>query len=382
MPSHSHVPKPIATTAATADNRVVMTLDAGGTNLRFSAIQSGKAVVPSVAMPANGADLDLCLAGIVSGFRRIRDACPVPPSAISFAFPGPADYPNGVIGDLWNLPGFRGGVALGPMLREKFGVPAYINNDGDLFAYGEAIAGLLPHVNGLLEKVGSRKRYRNLFGVTLGTGFGAGIVRKGELMLGDNSLGSEVWLLRNKREPQTSAEEGASIRAVRRAYAELTGTPFDTAPEPKTIFEIGMGRAPGNQEAARESFRRMGEVVGSAIADVLTLIDGLAVIGGGLSGAAPLFMPAIMAELNGTYVAPDGSAFRRLTALAFNLDEEADLREFLVDGTIRVPVPGSTQKAWYDTAPRVGIGLSRLGTSEAVAIGAYAFALRMLDSGN
>ena len=103
-------------------------------------------------------------------------------------FPGPADYPNGIIGDLGNLPGFRGGVALGPMLEEKFGIPVFINNDGDLFVYGEAIAGFLPYVNGLLEKAGSPKRYKNLFGVTLGTGFGGGIVRDGELFIGDNSM--------------------------------------------------------------------------------------------------------------------------------------------------------------------------------------------------
>jgi len=33
----------------------------------------------------------------------------------------------------------------------------------------------------------------------------------------------------------------------------------------------------------------------------------------------------------------------------------------------------------YDPLLRVGVGVSRLGTSEAVAIGAYAFALRKLD---
>jgi glucokinase len=49
----------------------------------------------------------------------------------------------GIIGDLENLPTFKGGVALGPMLEEIFNIPVFINNDGDLFAYGEAIAGLL-----------------------------------------------------------------------------------------------------------------------------------------------------------------------------------------------------------------------------------------------
>lgn len=62
------------------------------------------------------------------------------PAAISFAFPGPADYPNGIIGGwLPNFPSFRDGVALGPFLQEKFGVPVFINNDGDLFAYALAL---------------------------------------------------------------------------------------------------------------------------------------------------------------------------------------------------------------------------------------------------
>ena len=192
------------------------------------------------------------------------------------------------------------------MLEEQFGIPIFINNDGDLFVYGEAIAGFLPYVNGLLEKAGSPKRYKNLFGVTLGTGFGGGIVRNGELFIGDNSMAGEVWLLRNKLHPEMNAEEGASIRAVRRVYAEKAGIPFEQAPEPKDIFDIGTGAKPGDQAAAGEAFRRLGEVVGDAMAQALTLVDGLAVIGGGISGAAPLFLPALVDELNGTYTSPKG----------------------------------------------------------------------------
>jgi len=106
-----------------ADSRVVMTLDAGGTSFRFSAIRACKPVVNTITMPAAIDDLKDCLMRLVEGFRRIQASCPEPPAAISFGFPGPADYPNGIIGDLGNLPAFRGGVALGPILEEQFGVP-------------------------------------------------------------------------------------------------------------------------------------------------------------------------------------------------------------------------------------------------------------------
>lgn len=360
------------------DQRVVMTLDAGGTSFRFAAMRGGKPVTETVTMPSNADHLETCLANLVEGFTRVKAKCPGTPVAISFAFPGPADYPNGIIGDLPNLPAFRGGIALGPMLQEKFGIPVFINNDGDLFVYGEAIGGLLPHVNQQLEKAGSPKRYRNLFGITLGTGFGGGIVHNGELFSGDNSVAGEVWLLRNKLAPTMNAEEGACIRAVRRVYAERAGIRFEESPEPKIIGEIARGEVAGNKDAAIEAFQRLGEVAGDAMGNALTLIDGLAVIGGGIAGAWPLFLPALVAELNSPYTGPNGNQFRRLASAAFNLEDPADLQKFLQGETREIPVPGTNRTIKYDPLQRIGVGMSRLGTSEAIAIGAYAFALKHL----
>lgn len=368
------------------DSRVVMTLDAGGTSLRFSAMRGGSPLVETIAMPSCPHDLKDCLMRLVKGFRRVQESCPEPPAAISFAFPGPADYPRGIIGDLGNLPCFRGGVALGPMLEDNFEIPVFINNDGDLFAYGEAIGGFLPCVNDLLAKAGSPKRFSNLLGVTIGTGLGGGIVHKGELFLGDNSIAGEMWLLRNKLSPGMNAEEGASIRAVRRVYAECAGESFAAAPEPVEIHKIALDQWMGNKAAAVEAFRRLGETVGDAIANALTLVDGLVVIGGGLSGAAPLFLPTLVAELNGEYALPDGKRIPRLASRAFNLEDPDQLAEFL-KGSVReieLPqyisiMPGKARTLKYDPLQRVGVGLSRLGTSEAVAVGAYAFALQKLD---
>ena len=130
------------------------------------------------------------------------------------------------------------------MLEAHFHIPVYINNDGDLFVYGEAIAGLLPDINGKLKAAGSPKRYKNIFGVTLGTGFGGGMVSNDEMFVGDNSAGFEIWVIRNKRNPKSFAEEGSSIRAVRGSYARLTGTDANKAPEPKDIFDIAKGEKP------------------------------------------------------------------------------------------------------------------------------------------
>lgn len=359
------------------DSRAVMTLDAGGTGLKFSAIRSNELVVQPISIPSEAHDLSRCLANIVEGFRRVREQLNEPPVAISFAFPGPADYPAGVVNNENNLPAFKGGVALGPMLADTFGIPAFINNDGDLFVYGEAISGFLPYVNGLLEQAGSPKRYQNLFGITLGTGLGGGIVRKGELFIGDNSMAGEVWLSRNKLDPGINSEEGASIRAVRRVYAREAGIAFDDAPEPKAIFEIGMGLREGNRAAAVEAFRCLGEVAGDVVAQAVTLLDSLVVIGGGISAAAPLFMPPLMAAVNGVYQR-DGQPLRRVVARGFNIDDPAEREIFLKGEARELKVPGSGRVIHYDPLQRFAVGLARLETSQAVALGAYAFALSQL----
>ena len=56
----------------TNDNRIVMTLDAGGTNFVFSAIQGGKEIADPVVLPACADCLDKCLGNLVEGFRFSR----------------------------------------------------------------------------------------------------------------------------------------------------------------------------------------------------------------------------------------------------------------------------------------------------------------------
>jgi glucokinase len=320
------------------------------------------------------------MAAIVAGFEEVAARAGAPPSAISFAFPGRADSPAGIVGNAHNLPAFEQPVALGPLLEDRFGVPVLINNDGDLFAYGESLAGFLPEVNRLLAEAGSPRRYRSLFGATLGTGFGGGIVHDGRLHVGDNAGAAEVWALRNKLDPSSCVEDAVSIRAVRDEYARRAGIDPRSSPEPEAIFEIACGQAPGIQEAAREAFRRLGELVGDALAQVVTLIDCPVVLGGGLTGAARLFLPTLVAEMNGR-IRCGGREIRRTHLRVFDLEDPAQRAAFLHHEGQELRVPGSGRAVPFDPHKRVPVGLSRLGASRAVAIGAYAVALDRLDGG-
>lgn len=359
-------------------NNIISVLDAGGTGFKFSAVTDARETIKSFTIPSAGDTLDDVLQKIIRGFRQVEKDLGRKPNAISFSFPGPADYENGIIGDLENLTHFKGGVPLKAMLEEHFQIPVFINNDGDLFVYGEALAGLLPEANMLLERAGNPKRYRNLIGLTFGTGLGGGIVCNGKLLEGDNSAAGEINRMRNMLYTQTSAEDSVSIRGIKRSFIRESGVRSDECPEPHQIYEIAIGNQKGDQQAALAAFDEMALAAADTIANAVTLIDGLVVIGGGLSGAWPLYLSKIVDHLNGHFIDLQGRKVSRLEINAVNLETEEGRSEFVVKTGSMIKVPYSNKEVWYDPAKRTGIGISRLGTSTAVAIGAYAYAMEKL----
>lgn len=360
------------------DNRIVITLDAGGTNLVFGAMRSCEYITEPITYPSNAHNLDLCLDTMVRGFREVIDSLDEEPVAISFAFPGPADYPNGIIGGyLPNFPSFREGVALGPFLQKELGLPVFINNDGDLFAYGEALCGALPEVNKRLADACSPKRYRNLLGYTFGTGFGVGIVVNGQLNRGDNSC-VETFCLPHKTKSGIIAEEGVAVRAIKRVYAEASGD-YAHNYEPKDICGIADGVRPGNVDAAKKAFAEFGEIAGDSMAIAAQLIDGIIVIGGGITAARHLILPSLINELRSSFLTIGGDKVRRVQMEVFNLDDPDEFADFAKGDKKHLKVRGTDMTVEYDSMKRIGIMLSKLGASKAISAGAYAFALAKLD---
>lgn len=357
--------------------KTILVLDAGGTNLVFNAVKAGEILQKSFSLPAKSENLENLLKKIIHGFREIDKLTKNDVAAISFCFPGPADFEAGIIGDLENMPFFRGGVPLKKMLENEFRVPVFINNDGDLFTLGEAIGGVLPYFNQKLAEKGVGKQFKNLLGVTLGTGFGSGIVSNGSLFLGDNSAGAEINRMVNPLNWNKSIEETLSIRGIKNLFAEELGIPIEKAPEPYTIFKIGTGKKEGNRTVAIKAWEKFGEVLADGLANALTMIDGLVVIGGGLSGAFPLFLPKTIEMLNRKFK-KEGGTVPRMEIAAFNLEEQKGLDEFLRNEKVMVKVPFSNEEVPYYPKKKTGAANTRLGTSKAVAIGAYAFAAKRM----
>lgn len=217
-------------------------------------------------------------------------------------------------------------------------------------------------------------------GYTFGTGFGVGVVIDNRLNRGDNSC-VETFCLRHKKMPEIIVEEGVAVRAVKRVYGELSGDP-NHGLEPKDICDIADGKRPGNVEAARQAFAEMGEIAGDAMATAVTLIDGLIVIGGGITAARKWIMPSLLKELRSKMHTLSGDELNRVQMKVYDLDDDAEFREFAKGSMQPLKVYGTDRYVAYDPQKRIGVTISKLGASQAISVGAYAFALSQLDAQN
>ena len=178
--------------------------------------------------------------------------------------------------------------------------------------------------------------------------------------------------------PDVMVEEGVAVRAVKRVYAQLSGI-TDPTLEPKDIFDIAEGKRPGDSDAARRSFAMMGEVAGDAMATAVTLIDGLIVIGGGITAAAKYIMPSLLEQLRGRLFSLDGGILDRVQMKVYDLDDEEQFARFARGESRSLKVYGSDREVVYDPQKRIGVMVSKIGASTAISLGAYAFALNEID---
>jgi glucokinase len=104
------------------------------------------------------------------------------PLALSVSIGGPLDIDRGIIYSPPHLPGWDA-VPLKDLLRERFGLPVYVEHDGNAGALAE-------------WRFGAGQGARNLIFLTMGTGLGAGLILNGRIYRGSSDLAGEVGHMR------------------------------------------------------------------------------------------------------------------------------------------------------------------------------------------
>ena len=134
-----------------------------GTNFVFSAMRGYDFIIDPITYPSNSQNLDTCLQTMLRGFREVMEKLDEDTCGYKFRFPGPADYRRGIIGGF--LPNFRRSrrCSARTVPQQRTETAVFINNDGDLFALGEAKGGILPEIDRRVKELGGTQTYTNLF---------------------------------------------------------------------------------------------------------------------------------------------------------------------------------------------------------------------------
>jgi predicted NBD/HSP70 family sugar kinase len=191
--------------------------------------------------------------------------------ALGVGLPGPVEFATGRPVSPPIMPGWDG-YPVGDRLRERFGVPAVIDNDVNIAARGEHQL-VWPHVEHLLF-------------VKVATGIGCGIVASGRLYRGQQGAAGDIGHIRVSGRDDIICECGntgcleavASGRALARHATELG---FDARDSRDVVALVAAQELPVIR-LVREAGRFLGEVLASV---VNALNPSVIVIGGALAEA-------------------------------------------------------------------------------------------------
>lgn len=257
-------------------SHAIVGVDLGGTRVRAGRVRDGK-LESSVSRPISGtSSVRVVLDEVFGAIDAVLDGGV---SGIGLCVPSMVDVDTGVVHSVTNIPSWRE-VALKEELERRYEVRTFINNDANAFAVGEL-------------HFGKGRSHRNLVGIVIGTGLGAGVVIDGRLYSGTNCGAGEIGNIPYRG---STLESWCSGTFLRRASG-MDG-------------EAVHDRARAGDRVAQELFASMGTALGDAILIVLYAYDPeIVILGGSVSRAFPLFEQAMRERLQ-SYVFPH--ALRRL----------------------------------------------------------------------
>ncbi|MGA2349913.1 MAG: ROK family protein [Terracidiphilus sp.] len=196
----------------------------------------------------------------------------------TLAIPSPFDFQAGVSLMRHKLP-YLYGVDLRQALAGYFGwEPCDVSflNDADAFLLGEIGAG-------------AARRFARAVGITVGTGTGSAFAVDGQLVTEGSGVprGGEIWDIPYEN---GIVEDFLSSRAISGNYKRRTGNTREVAE---------LAAAAPDDPAAKEVFVEFGQHLGRMLEMILAgFAPEIVVLGGGISHAAHLFLPAAQSQLN------------------------------------------------------------------------------------
>lgn len=241
-------------------------IDLGGTGLKIGSFENGR-MTGQIVKPSPGFTMN-CEESLEYIINAIKEFDLSSLEGIGIGVPSVVDAEKGIVYDVVNIPSWKC-VPLGSVLSGEFNVPVKVNNDANCFVLGE-------------KEFGEAGSYRDIVGVTLGTGLGVGIIIDGKLYNGAN----------------TGAGEIGNVPYLDQNYEYYCSGNFFTAVHGISGKELSRKAAEGDAHALAV-WNEFGHHLGEFLKLVLYAYDPqIIVFGGSVANAYPLFEASMKETLN------------------------------------------------------------------------------------
>jgi glucokinase len=262
----------------------VIGVDAGGTKLLAGALAGDAEVHHRVYRLWGGGDRDQVIATMVEAVAAVKSAAGGA-GAVGFGIPSLVEFARGTSISSVHLP--LDDVPFRALMRERLGVPVYVDNDVNLAALAEL-------------RVGAARGARFVVMLTLGTGIGGAIVIDGRLYRGADGAAGELGHVTVDADGPPCAcgnrgclEAVVSGSALGRAGARFAAANPGSAVARATpvtgehVSELALAGDPD----ARTVVESMGELLGAGLVGIVnTFNPEVVVIGGGASRLGELLL--------------------------------------------------------------------------------------------
>lgn len=249
-------------------------IDIGGTAIKYGVVQSGE--IPEVIRndscktPENGTKILQKVFDIIEDLKRKYGQA----EAVCISSAGIVNSEEGCIleanDDL--IPGYTG-TKIADRVKEKFGLPCFVENDVNCAAMAEYYAG-------------AAKGYHSMLMLTIGTGIGGAFIADGKLLKGHTYSACEVGYM--NMEEGTFEEIAATSALAARTAKRLHKTADEISG--KWIFE----QAQDGNEVCIEEIDRMCDILAKGISNICYVLNPeIVLLGGGISAQTDWLKPRI-----------------------------------------------------------------------------------------
>ena len=258
---------------------MILGIDIGGTTVKAGIVEKGEIIISERRKTPQTKEEFITV--VVELAKELYEKHKEQITGIGVGCPGPLDTQKGILFTTPNLPQ---NTDIGTPLRDAFAVPVVFDNDSNCFTLGEAF-------------YGAGKEKNIVLGITLGTGFGAGLCIGKKLYQGRGNALELGHTIINCTE--TASVPNLSCGAVEQ-YVSKNGllriaAMYDlTAAEPVDIFQL----AEVKNDKAIASWKLYGDYLGITLINCIAAFDPeIIIIGGAMNQAWKYFEESMFARI-------------------------------------------------------------------------------------